>query len=68
MSDYKNGNVCGDNRFEIIAKAKQDILDATNIENSPKEMEVLDGFLFRHFGKWDGSLSMRIKKMTCLSN
>lgn len=47
MCDYKNGDVCGDNRFEIIAKAKEDILQATNIDTSPKELEVLDTFLFR---------------------
>lgn len=47
MCDYKNGDVCGDNRFEIIAKAKEAILQSTNINTSPKEMEVLDTFLFR---------------------
>lgn len=41
------GDVCGDNRFEIIAKAKQSILDSTNIDTSPNEMKVLDNFLFR---------------------
>ena len=40
-------DICGDNRFEIIAKAKAHLLDATNIDTSPKEMEVLDDFLFR---------------------
>ena len=39
--------ICGDNRFEIIEKAKKDILDATNISQSPDEMKVLDRFLFR---------------------
>ena len=39
--------ICGDNRFEIIERAKKDMLDATNIDTSPKEMEVLDNFLFR---------------------
>ena len=39
--------MCGDNRFEIIAKAKAHLLEATNIDTSPKEMEVLDTFLFR---------------------
>lgn len=39
--------VCGDNRFEIIKKAKQDILKNTNIESSEDEMKVLDDFLFR---------------------
>jgi len=39
--------ICGDNRFEIIAKAKEHLLDATNIETSEDEMKVLDSFLFR---------------------
>lgn len=39
--------VCGDNRFEIIAKAKEDILLSTNIKTSEDEMKVLDNFLFR---------------------
>lgn len=39
--------ICGDNRFEIIKKAKKHILEATNIETSPEEMAVLDNFLFR---------------------
>ena len=40
-------DICGDNRFEIIERAKKHLLDATNIDTSPKEMEVLDDFLFR---------------------
>ena len=40
-------NICGDNRFKIIAKAKKAIIESTNIEQSPKEMEVLDNILFR---------------------
>ena len=40
-------NMCGDNRFEVIDRAKQDLLESTNINTSPKEMEVLDNFLFR---------------------
>ena len=39
--------VCGDNRFEIIEKAKNHILQSTNIETSKEEMLVLDNFLFR---------------------
>ena len=39
--------MCGDNRFEIIEKAKRHILEATNIETSPDEMKVLDNILFR---------------------
>lgn len=40
-------NTAGDNRFEIIDKAKKHILDATNIESSKDEMKCLDNFLFR---------------------
>lgn len=38
---------CGDNRFEIIEKAKQDLLESTNISSSEDEIKVLDSFLFR---------------------
>lgn len=41
------GDICGDNRFEIIEKAKLHLIDSTNIMDSQKEMEVLDSFLFR---------------------
>ena len=41
------GEICGDNRFEIIAKAKESLIENTNIKSSPKEMAVLDNFLFR---------------------
>lgn len=43
----KGGYTCGDNRFEIIAKAKQDLINSTNIETHADEMKVLDDFLFR---------------------
>lgn len=39
--------MAGDNRFEIIAKARKDLTESTNIDMSPKEMEALDNFLFR---------------------
>jgi hypothetical protein len=42
-----SNEVCNDNRFETIAKAKGDILKNTNIEDSPGEMKFLDSFLFR---------------------
>ena len=38
---------CGDNRFEIIEAAKNDILESTNIAMCEDEMKVLDSFLFR---------------------
>lgn len=40
-------DICGDNRFEIIDKAKEDLIRSTNIESSEDEMKVLDNFLFR---------------------
>ena len=42
---------CGDNRFEIIQKAKEDLVGSTNIESSPEEMAVLDSILFRAWQK-----------------
>ena len=42
-----NKEVCSDNRFDIIEKAKKDIINSTNIESSPDEMKVLDNILFR---------------------
>jgi hypothetical protein len=41
------GDMCEDNRFEIIEKAKMHIIESTNISASPDEMKVLDSFLFR---------------------
>lgn len=40
-------DICTDNRFEVIERYKQKLIEATNIEQSPKEMEVLDSLLFR---------------------
>ena len=39
-------DVCTDNRFEIIEKAKKHIIEATNISTNPNEIKVLDNFLF----------------------
>lgn len=41
------GDMCGDNRFTIIKRAKKDIIQSTNIESHEDEMKVLDSFLFR---------------------
>ena len=43
----KENSICGDNRFEIIEKAKEMLLNATNIEDSKEEMKVLNTILFR---------------------
>lgn len=39
--------VCSDDRFKIIEKAKKDIIESTNISTSEEEMKVIDNFLFR---------------------
>ena len=51
-------DVCGDNRFEIIERAKTALIESTNIETSEDEMKVIDNFLFRCWqmgwlGKYD---------------
>ena len=43
----KENSISGDNRFEIIEKAKEMLLNATNIEDSKGEMKVLTNILFR---------------------
>ena len=40
-------DLCTDNRFDIIDRAKQDLIINTNIDTSEDEMKVLDSFLFR---------------------
>lgn len=40
-------DLCGDNRFELIEKYKQKLIEETNIESAPDEMKVLDNILFR---------------------
>ena len=39
--------ICGDNRFLVIKRAKTDLFESTNIEMAPKEVEVIDSILFR---------------------
>jgi hypothetical protein len=38
---------CSDDRFELIARAKTELLECTNIESRPEEIAVLDSILFR---------------------
>lgn len=40
-------DLCTDNRFELIEKYKQKLIESTNIKTSQKEMMVLDDILFR---------------------
>lgn len=41
------GGMCEDNRFDVIKRAKELLIEATNIESSPNEMDVIDNILFR---------------------
>ena len=45
--DMKEKKQCGDNKFRVIAKAKEHLFQATNIAEDKKELEVLDSFLLR---------------------
>ena len=42
-----NCSECGDSRFEVIARAKEDLFKSTNIESDEKEVAVIDNILFR---------------------
>ena len=41
------GEICTDNRFEVIENCKAILLNSTNIDKSPEELKVLDNILFR---------------------
>lgn len=42
-----DGEICTDNRFEIIAAYKKKLIERTNIQSRPEEMAVIDNVLFR---------------------
>jgi len=42
-----SGEICTDNRFEIIAAYKKKLIEGTNIQESPEEIAVIDNILFR---------------------
>ena len=39
--------VCGDDRFEVIAKVKEHLIKSTNIEMQSEELAQVDNILFR---------------------
>ena len=39
--------ICTDNRFELIQKYKEKLIQGTNIETAKEEMDVIDNILFR---------------------
>lgn len=42
-----SGEICTDDRFVLIDYFKNKLLEYTNIETSPDEMDVIDNILFR---------------------
>ena len=44
---YEKKDNCDDNRFELIQKYRDKLIDGTNIESSENEMAVIDNLLFR---------------------
>ena len=42
-----SGEICTDNRFEIVTAYKKKLIEGTNIQASPEEMAVIDNILFR---------------------
>lgn len=42
-------DTCDDNRFELIDKYKKQLIESTNVEDSPDEMSVIDTILFRFY-------------------
>lgn len=49
MSKFEviSDEACGDDRFELIGRAKSKLLEGTDIESRPEELAVLDNILFR---------------------
>ena len=60
-------DTCDDSRFELIEKYKQKLLDATNIEDSPEEMAVIDNILLRFWqmGWLKGELFGNSEQLDC---
>lgn len=58
---------CGDNRLEIVQKAKEDLIKSTNIDSRHEEIAVLDNILFRAWqmgwlDKYEPDYKERMKK------
>ncbi len=39
--------ICIDNRFDVMKKAKEHLIESTNIECCPEDMKIVDSILFR---------------------
>ena len=60
--DRMQNEICNDNRFELIEKYKQQLLEATNIETSIDEMKVIDNILFRF---WQMGWLDKLEQKSC---
>ena len=59
----KMGEICTDDRFELIQKYKEKLIQGTNIETSKEEMNVIDDILFRFWQMgWLEALEKQIPK------
>lgn len=61
----KMGEICTDNRFELIQKYKEKLIQGTNIETAKEEMDVIDNILFRFWQMgWLEALEKQIPTKT----
>lgn len=59
----KMGEICTDDRFELIQKYKEKLIQGTNIETAKEEMNVIDNILFRFWQMgWLEALEKQIPK------
>ena len=57
------GEICTDDRFELIQKYKEKLIQGTNIETAKEEMNVIDNILFRFWQMgWLEALEKQIPK------
>ena len=54
--------VCSDNRFELIEKYKNKLIEATNIEDDADDMKAIDSILFRF---WQMGWLDKLEQMPC---
>ena len=54
--------VCSDNRFELIEKYKNKLIEATNIEDDADDMKAIDSILFRF---WQMGWLDKLELMPC---
>lgn len=59
----KMSEICTDDRFELIQKYKEKLIQGTNIETAKDEVNVIDNILFRFWQMgWLESLEKQVPK------